>query len=280
MIIDVHTHIFPRHISQNRDAFFDHEPEFELLYKSPKSNLVGAEHLLERMDVDGVDKSVVFGFPWRSADIFKAHNDYIMEAVQQYPDRLIGLGCFDAGHPEGPNEAERCLAAGLSGIGELAFYRSGIDKAARDGLAPIMDACLGRNAPVMIHTNEPVGHIYPGKTPNTLAQIEAVLRRFPDNQIILAHWGAGLLFFSLMKKGVKEALQNAHFDTAASPYLYDADIYPLAVKLVGANKILFGSDYPLLGPKRYFDEIRNSGLNRKAIDAICGLNAAKLFQLQ
>ena len=279
MIIDVHTHIFPRHISQNRDAFFDREPEFELLYKSPKSNLIGAEDLLDKMDDDGVDKAVVFGFPWRSTDTFKAHNDYIMETVQQYSDRLIGLVCFDAAHPEGPDEAERCLAGGLSGIGELAFYRSGIDKAARDGLEPIMKTCLSRNAPVMLHTNEPVGHVYPGKTPNTLAQIEAVLRRYPDNQIILAHWGAGLFFFSLMKKGVRELLRNTYFDTAASPYLYRSDIYPLAVNLVGADKVLFGSDYPLLGPQRYFDEIRNSGLNQTEIDAICGGNAARLFGL-
>ena len=153
MIIDVHTHIFPRHISQNRDSFFDREPEFELLYNSPKSNLIGAEGLLERMDADGVDKAVVFGFPWRSADLFKAHNDYILETVQQYSDRLIGLGCFDPAHPGGADEADRCLDSGLSGIGELAFYRSGIDETAREGLEPIMEACLSRNVPVMLHTN-------------------------------------------------------------------------------------------------------------------------------
>lgn len=277
MIIDAHTHIFPRHIRRDRDAYFRSEPEFELLYASPKSKLAGAGDLLKKMDADGVDRSVVFGFPWRSADSFRAHNDYIIEAVQQHPDRLIGLGCFDAAHPDAHEETDRCLAAGLSGIGELAFYRSGIDAAARERLAPVMDRCRQRNAPVMIHTNEPVGHRYPGKTANTLAQIEALLRSFPENRIILAHWGAGLFFFSLLKKGVKETLQHTYLDTAASPYLYDADIYPLAVKLVGVDKILFGSDYPLLGPDRYFDEIRNSGLNRTEIASICGGNAAKLF---
>jgi len=131
----------------------------------------------------------------------------------------------------------------------------------------------------MIHTNEPVGHSYAGKTPNTLAQIEALLSRFSDNRIILAHWGAGLFFYSLMKKGVRETLRNAYFDTAASPYLYAPDIYPLAVKLIGVGKILFGSDYPLLAPARYFNELRNCGLNQNEIDAICGRNAAELFGL-
>ena len=278
MIIDVHTHIFPRRIRQRREAYFDAEPEFELLYRSPKSRLIGVAALIEQMDADGVDKAVVFGFPWRAADTFEAHNDYILEAARRYPDRLVGLGCFDAASPEAAAEARRCLAAGLSGIGELAFYRSGIDEAARDGLEGLMECCRDRDAPVMIHTNEPVGHSYPGKTPNTLAQIEAVLRRFPANKIILAHWGAGLFFYSLMKKGVRELLQNAYFDTAASPYLYHGDIYPLAVKLIGADRILFGSDYPLLAPVRYLDEIRDCGLNPSQIDAICGRNAANLFR--
>lgn len=277
MIIDVHTHLFPRSIRRNREAYFRNEPAFELLYRSPKSRLIGTGDLLKRMDADGVDRAVVFGFPWRSADTFKSHNDYVIEAVQQHPYRLIGFGCFDAAHPAAQRETERCLTAGLAGIGELAFYRSGIDEAALEKLAPVMDQCLDRDVPVMIHTNEPVGHRYPGKTANTLAQIEALLRRYSNNRIILAHWGAGLFFYCLMKKGVKEVLQNTYFDTAASPYLYDPAIYPLAVKLVGVGKILFGSDYPLLGQDRYFTEMRNSGLNRTQIDAICGGNAANLF---
>ena len=231
------------------------------------------------MDADGVDKAIVFGFPWQSADTFKAHNDYIIETTQRFPDRLIGLGCFDSANPGAAEEAERCLEGGLSGIGELAFYRSGIDASARDQIEPIMDCCRHRQVPVMIHTNEPVGHVYPGKTPNTLAQIEAFLHRFPDNKIILAHWGAGLFFFSLMKKGVREVLKNAYFDTAASPYLYRRDIYPLAAKLIGADRILFGSDYPLLAPSRYFKEIQNCGLNPLEIEAICGGNAAKLLKI-
>jgi len=37
MIIDFHTHIFPKEIRNNRDSLFKNEPEFKLLYESPKS---------------------------------------------------------------------------------------------------------------------------------------------------------------------------------------------------------------------------------------------------
>ena len=74
-------------------------------------------------------------------------------------------------------------------------------------------------------TNEPVGHAYPGKTPNTLAQIYRMVKRFPANTIVLAHWGGGLFFFNLLRKEVKEQLRNVYFDTAASPFLYDPAVY-------------------------------------------------------
>lgn len=279
MIIDFHTHIFPKEIREKRDCYFPSESAFELLYCSPKSKLIGADDMIRMMDEQGVDKSVVFGFPWRSAEIFKRNNDYVAEAVERYPDRLIGFCCFDSAAAGAPREAERCLAGGLSGVGELAFYESGIDASARGALTPIMEICRQRNLPIMLHTNEPVGHQYPGKTPNTLEQIYTFIKNFPENRIVLAHWGGGLFFFALLKKEVKECLARVYFDTAATPYLYDQDVYAIATKILGPEKVLFGSDYPLLKPQRYFDELSRAGLSDGEIENIKGGNAARLMKV-
>jgi len=279
MIIDFHTHLFPQKIRESRKSYFSAEPAFKLLYESPKSRLVGARELIGAMDENGVNKSVVFGFPWKKADAFKRHNDYIMNVVAKYSERLIGLGCFDPAHQSAAAETDRCLQGGLRGIGELAFYKFRISEVALDQMAPIMEICRSRNLPVLIHTNEPVGHLYPGKTPNTLAQIYRMIKKFAQNKIVLAHWGGGIFFFNLLKKEVKAKLKNIYFDTAASPYLYDPEIYSVAVKLAGVNKILFGSDYPLLPPTRYFKEMEAAGLSDKQIKNICGLNAAKILNI-
>ncbi len=280
MVIDFHTHLFPESICSGRECYCRSEPAFDLLYRSPKSRLAGAPELLKAMDDNGVDKSIVFGFPWRNAETFKRHNDYIMETTQQHSDRLIGFGCFDLSASEAAEEAERCLDAGMAGIGELALYQSGFDEACLTRLLPVMDLCRERSRPVLVHTNEPVGHSYPGKTPNTLAQIYQLVSRFPHNIIILAHWGGGLFFFNLLKKEVKERLKNVYFDTAASPFLYDSGIYRVAVQAVGADKILFGSDYPLLSQGRYFTEMDAAGLSRSEREQICGTNAARLLHLK
>ena len=279
MIIDIHTHVFPAHVRQNRDQYFAAEPAFKLLYDSPKSELIGATKLLKAMDEYGVDKSIIFGFPWSNSDTYQFHNDYIMEAVLKHPDRFLGLGCFDPADEQSFVETERCLDGGLSGIGELAFYRSGIDDSALEQLNPIMKICRNRDLPVLIHTNESVGHQYHGKTPITLVQIYHLIERFPDNNIILAHWGGGLFFYNLMKKEVKDRLKNVYFDTAASPFLYDPAVYRIAIEIVGAEKILFGTDYPLLPPPRYFSEMDQAGLTGSEIDKICGLNADALFSI-
>ncbi len=277
MIVDAHTHIFPPAICEQREACFDGEPEFRMLYESPKSRLITAEQLVAKMDEQGVDRSITFGFPWHQPEIFKAHNDYIMDAVNRHPDRLTGLCCLDVFADDAAGEVRRCLDGGLSGVGELAFYKGGIESDALDRLAPVMAICRDRKVPVLIHTNEPIGHVYPGKTPNTLSQIYEMLRRFPENTIILAHWGGGIFFYLLMKKQVPETLARVYFDTAASPFLYTPKIYPLAVSIAGPEKILWGTDYPLIPPDRYFSEMQDCGLSDADKKRVLGGNAARLF---
>ena len=279
MIIDFHAHIFPADIRSDRQKYFTSETAFKLLYSSPKAKMIGAQELVNTMDDEGIDKTVVFGFPWQSAENFQRHNDYVLEAVNRFPDRLIGFGCFDPLHSIAPRETIRCLEGGLSGIGELAFYQSGFEDDTLEKLAPVMEICQEKNVPVTIHTNEPVGHDYPGKTPNTLAQIYQMVKKFNGNKIVLAHWGGGILFFHLLKKEVRTVLKNVYYDIAASPFLYDFEIYPIAIRLAGLNKILLGSDFPLIRPARYRSELKQAGLTQHEIDCISGLNAAKLLNI-
>ena len=278
MIIDFHTHLFPKAIRDSRANYFQ-DPGFRLLYDHSKAPMAGVDALLDSMNAHGVNRSVVFGFPWQDSKILSMHNDYIIETVRKYPDRLTGFCCLNPLHPDAVNEARRCLNAGLSGIGELAFYDSGLDAPVLTSLAPLMELCRLRNLPVLIHTNEPVGRHYPGKAPMTLAQIYSLIKRFADNTIILAHWGGGLLFYHLLKNEVKSALKNVYFDTAASPYLYESAIFSAAAFVAGSEKILFGSDFPLIGPEKYLSQIQQSGLSSMDQARILGLNAARLLKL-
>lgn len=280
MIIDFHTHIFPPEVRDKRENFFDGEPEFKTLYSIPGSRLSGIEGLIRNMDEEEIDKSVVFGFPWQKEVWFKKNNDYIMEAVEKFKERVIGFSTFHPLARGAEGELERCLKSGFSGVGELAFYSSAMGEPAYNAFKPIAEMALRFDVPILLHANEPIGHYYPGKAPIRIKEIYDLLRYFPENRIILAHWGGGIFFYHLMKKEVKSVLKNTWFDTAASPFLYDTEVYSISIKIVGKDKILFGSDFPLLKPSRYFKEMKEVGIPQDIIRKICGENAASLLRIE
>lgn len=279
MILDFHTHVFPPFFRDDRAALFPHEPAFEALYRSPEARLSGVTELLRSMDEEGVGRSVILGFPWEELEHYRKHNDYIIEAVQKHPERLTGFCSFSPLSPGGLKEVERCLNSGLSGVGELAVYGSGLSSEVTGALDEVAGLCTRFDVPLLLHTNEPVGHQYPGKTSMTLNQIYSFLKANPSNRIVLAHWGGGLLFYGLMKREVREVFKNVWFDTAASPFLYSPEVYRIAGEIIGFEKVIFGSDYPLLRPQRYFKEIESAGLPPEATKGITGLNGARLLRL-
>jgi uncharacterized protein len=279
LIIDAHTHIFPPRVRLNRERFLTpHETAFHVIYRDPKAALVEADELVAAMDECGVDRAITFGFPWAGEETARMHNDYVAWAQERYPDRLIGLACFDPLTPWAVREAERALDCGLKGLGELAVYNAGFNEQTIKNFEILAGLCRERDLPLMVHVNEPIGHDYPGKAPLTLKEIYALIKAASGVKLILAHWGGGVFFYNLLKKEVPASLANVYFDTAASPFLYQPQIYDLAVRIIGAEKILFGSDFPLLKPSRYFKEIDAAGISRDAASLIKGRNAERLFR--
>jgi predicted TIM-barrel fold metal-dependent hydrolase len=279
MRVDVHTHIFPLEMVQDRELFFAGEPAFKLLYESPKAKLITAEMLLEAMDQEGIDRSIVFGFPWQNAQWASRHNDYVLEVASKYTPKLVPLACFDPVGKEALKEAERCLRNGAKGLGELAIYGPCNQQTALQSLQGLIECCRSWKAILLVHANEPIGHFYPGKAPLGLDFYYELAKLAAGMPLILAHWGGGLCFYELLKKEVPEVLKHVYYDTAASPFLYRSDIYSQMVRALGKEKILFGSDYPLLPPKRYLQEIEASGVSEEEKNAILGDNAVHLFRL-
>jgi len=279
MRIDVHTHIFPSDIVSERERFFEGEPVFRLLYDSPKARLSTAEGLLEVMDRDGVDHAVVFGFPWEHPELAARHNDYVLEAAARYAPRLIPFGCVNPLASGAVLEAERCLANGSKGLGELAVYESCDPRRALDAYSEMIACCRSQGAVLLVHANETVGHSYPGKAPFSLDFYYELVRLAAGVPLILAHWGGGLCFYELLKREAPEVLARVYYDTAASPFVYQPSIYAVMSRALPAGKVLFGSDYPLLPPRRYWKEMEEAGLTVEERVAIGGANAARLLGL-
>ena len=278
MIIDVHTHIFPEWVIANRRDYENGEPAFSLLYGHPKAKMSTGKDLIDAMDEAGIDRSVVFGFPWINRDLTRRHNDYVLEWAARYPNRLIPLACVLPTEDWAVNEVERCMKEGAKGAGELAVYGNCDKEKVYELYAQIAETVKAHQGILLIHANEPVGHIYPGKAPQGLDFYYEIARLAQNVPLIFAHWAGGLFFYTLLKKEVPDLFKSIFVDTAASPFLYSPKIYRIAIEILGVEKILFGSDYPLLGLKRYRNEMEAAGLTDEERRLIEGENAAALLQ--
>ncbi len=270
-IIDVHVHVFSPGVIRDRVAYTEKDEWFRTLYTDPKSRMVTYERVIEEMDATGVDRSVVFGFAYRDQGLCRETNDYVIEAVRACPDRFVGLACVSPEIPGAVQELERCLDAGLVGCGELFPDGQRFDVTASRGLDEIAEYLSERGLFLNMHANEPVGHDYPGKGATTPGPCFEFARRHPDLTMVLSHMGGGLFFYELMAEAHK-VLKNVYYDTAAVPFLYRRDVYSVAATTAGPEKILFGSDYPLISPRRYLRDTEDLDPTIRA--AIFGRNAA------
>ena len=280
MIIDFHTHIFPPQIKKNRTKYIDSDPCFAILYSDPKAKLATADELIDSMDKDGVDISVVANYGWTTHELCVETNDYILESIARYPQRLIGFCSVQPQSFEAAvAEIERCAQGGVRGVGEMRPDMQLFDLRDEEVMEPFIDVIRKHKLIILTHASEPVGHEYPGKGAVTPEVLYPFITSYPDLTIVCAHWGGGLPFYALMPE-VKKAMSNVFFDTAASPYLYSPEIYNQAVQLVGADKILFGSDYPLLTQSRLLEEIEALDLAEEVKNLILSGNAQRLLDIE
>lgn len=280
MVIDCHTHVFSPRIIKNRQRYCERDPVFALLYRNPKAKLATAEEIIASMDSAGIEMSVIVNLGWTTSDLCAETNDYILESIARHPKRLIG---FCSVQPKDTNaaiaEIERCARAGAKGIGELRPDMQSFDLSDARLMTPFVEALRKHKLVLLTHASEPVGHSYPGKGAITPDRLYTFISRYPDMPIICAHWGGGLPLYALMPE-VKKALGNIFFDTAASPFLYEPRIYRLVAEMVGADKILFGSDYPLLAQGRVLAELRDTDLTDADRALILAGNARRLFSIK
>lgn len=277
MIIDFHTHVLSPRIKESRSRYVERDSAFAQIYSGEKVKIATAEDLIQSMDRDGVDVSVIVNYGWSTHELCVETNDYILESVARYPKRLLGFCAVSSYFDDASlNEIERCARAGIKGVGELRPDTQSTDFTKKEAMEPFVEVLRKHNLIVLTHASEPVGHIYPGKGKATPEVLYEFIASFLDSPVVCAHWGGGLPFYTLMPE-VRQALENVYFDTAASPFLYRPEIYQYVSQLVGADRVLFGSDYPVLPASRLLREIDSLGLSEENRVEILSGNARRLL---
>ena len=278
VIIDFHTHIFPPQVREKREEYLRRDPTFAEMYGSPRAKVATAEELGRSMEEAGVSVSVALGFAWREHDDCVRHNDYLLEAAANSGGRIVPFCTVSPlGGEAAAKEVERCARGGALGLGELRPESQGwsLDGERGDALAEL----ASRHGLILLfHVTEPVGHEYPGKRGLRLESFYRFVARVGGLSVVGAHLAGGLPLHASKLWG-RKALSGVYADTAALRYLYEVSVLPGVVQKLGADRLLFGSDYPLVKQSAALDEVRASGLDDADLRSVLGESAGRLLGL-
>jgi predicted TIM-barrel fold metal-dependent hydrolase len=293
-IIDAHVHLYPAEVSADPVGWATRmgEPLWAALVTPQPGRRVqqgwaDVDRLLRDMDAAGVERAILLGWYWQRHETCVWHNHTYASCVRAHPDRLSAFATVQAGTDATAALAEMTRARddGLIGLGELNPWSGGGSPLGEAWLA-VFARASEMSWPVNLHVTDPASRMFPGRVATPLEDVVALAEKLPELRLILAHWGGGLIFHELNTRA-RRALRNCLYDTAATPLLYDPAIYAAAVRAVGAERILFGSDYPLMVfPKeqrepdftRMLTQIREAGLDEATLAAVLGGSARRLLR--
>jgi predicted TIM-barrel fold metal-dependent hydrolase len=248
--IDGHVHLYPPEV--NRDpagwARANGESHWARLCTRrrrdgrPVQSFPEVRGLLDAMDAAEVERAVLLGWYWETPANCRRQNRFYAECRRAHPDRL---SAFAAVHPamggEGiGEELRRARGEGFAGLGELSPHAQGY-RPNDPALGVALDTAAEWGWPVNLHAADPAGRPYPGRVLTPLEDFLALAAKFPRVRFILAHWG-GLLPLRLPGAPLPG---NLYYDTAASPLEHAPGIWAEMLAAAGADRVIFGSDFPL-----------------------------------
>lgn len=276
MIIDSHVHIYPPEVVRDAESIGEREPYFRKLTSSPVHRWGTAEDLLARMEADGVDQSWACGFAFADLGLCRLCNDYVLEAAERSGGRLRPLAVVPPLARGAMGEIERAASRGAIGVGELFPQGQGFDLTDPRQTWRLAGVCHEGGLFALVHTAEPVGHDYPGKGDVGPREAAAFCEHHPETPVVFAHFGGGLWLYEQMPE-MRRTLSNAWYDTAAAPFLYRPGVFDALFASGVGDKLLYGSDFPLLGLPRYRRLLEDSRLGEEDRARLLGGNAQRLL---
>ena len=209
-----------------------------------------AEDLIKLMDKAGVDKAVAFPTPFVWSLPMKENyyntNDYIADAQNKYPHRLIGFACINpmyGGNPElgMPNlaakELERCIRQlGLKGIkihpeNHCFAVDALVDSEFMRTVVRLQEE-LAIKLPIVSH-----GMTTLGAQPDQFAKVASC---YPSVPIVIAHGGG---FQNLYFPSIKPVTQCANLFVDTTMTTVDDSHLLNVTEIIGVEKVVFGSDH-------------------------------------
>jgi uncharacterized protein len=225
-----------------------------------------AGDMVRALDVTGTRCCIASGHSGISAD-YRLGNDHMIQAMREYPARLLGYCSVNPNYPvdETKAELERCFDAGMVGIKlHPAMHRQRADA---PGYKPAWEFAQEHRLCVLSHSG--ATDAYCG-----VAVFEGPARDYPDAKILLGHAGFGY-------DGAQRCCDlagrcpNVFLDITIS--IAYRGLIERMVDGAGADRVLYGTDLPFMDSRPMVGRLAFTDMDDKQLELVLGGNARRLF---
>lgn len=257
-ILDFHAHIYPNAIALKAAQTIG---EF---YEIPMRHDGTVDTLLRQEAAAGVTHMLIHSVAVTWEKVARI-NDFIAATAKEH-DCMTGFATMHPDHPDIAGEIDRAISLGLRGIKlHPDFQHFYIDD---EKAYPIYEAIQGR-IPLLIHTGD---KRYETSQPKRMAR---VLDAFPNMKTICAHLGG----WSQWSDGhqMLAGRPNVWVDTSSSLYALPVEEARVIIAHYGADRVLFGTDYPMWTPKEEMERFLALSFGPLEQEKILYKNGAELL---
>ncbi len=258
--VDAHCHIYPEKIAERAvhgtDGFYG-------LASQCKGTV---SDLLERGGRAGVDHFVVQSVATTPKQV-KSINEFIAKEVLDSKGKLTGLGTL---HPESEDikgDVEHLVELGLRGVKlhpDIQQFESDSQKCMQ-----IYELCEKHNLVLLMHMGD---YRYDYSNPNRIVPILETFKKLTIVGAHLAGWSVWQEAFEKLSR-----YENLYADCSSCfAFMKKDEAYSL-MKKYGAERILFGTDYPMWPPKSEIETLLSFDFTDEERAKILGQNAKKIF---
>ena len=263
-IFDAHCHIYPEQIAPK--AVEGISQFYENLPFDPYDGTTGT--LLRIGREAGITHFVIHSVATTPHQV-SGINRFIASEAALSDGAFTGLGTLhpDSAHPE--QDFSELVSLGLKGVKlhpDFQRFEADSAKAMR-----IYGLCAEAGLPVLVHTGD---HRFHYSNPD---RIVTILRAFPKLKFVGAHFGG----WSVWDEAVRllSGFDNIVVDTSSTFYALGRDRCRELIRSWGADRVMFGSDYPMWNAQPEIDCLLEMALTEDEYRRIFWDNAAILFGL-
>ena len=201
------------------------------------------DRIIEAADALGIDQvcvsiPVMRGMP--TMEEVRACNDAVLEAMAAYADRILGYCFIVPAYAASLDEIDRCLDAGMIGIKLYNQY-----KIWDPAVHPTIEKAIEERVPILEHAGHPTTPENWAAQPNMsdAGDFVRAAALYPEAMLIEAHIGGG----GDWEWSIRQLRQapSVYLDTSGS--VIDEGMVELAVRELGAERLLFGTDMTMEG---------------------------------